>query len=239
MTSREAAVVEAVTDTWARLRGTARGAGVVPALTELRAAVCAGALPCGPGGHALVPTAVADGCDVAWANGRVVPRAADREDVLTEITVSGGALVALRNRGEALPDAPEAPVRAWTLGLAWVRLGLSDRLMDACMVYLGGRTVGGGTLLNQQMVKGALAEVAIEHLEIETMLGGAAPATSTTPQWRTCTPRSPEPTRCCSACWAPPGSWPTARARSPGCRNCSRTSTSVTPRKGDHDDRAG
>ncbi|WP_329521030.1 hypothetical protein [Spirillospora sp. NBC_01491] len=175
MTSREAAVVEAVTDTWARLRGTARGAGVVPALTELRAAVCAGALPCGPGGHALVPTAVADGCDVAWANGRVVPRAADREDVLTEITVSGGALVALRNRGEALPDAPEAPVRAWTLGLAWVRLGLSDRLMDACMVYLGGRTVGGGTLLNQQMVKGALAEVAIEHLEIETMLGGAAP----------------------------------------------------------------
>ncbi|RFU41886.1 hypothetical protein DZF91_09535 [Actinomadura logoneensis] len=148
---------------------------MVPALTALRTAVCPEALPCGPAGHALVPEDIAETFDHGWADGSGAPRAADREDRLTEIAVSGGVLVALRRRDEAPVDVHRAPVRAWTLGLAWVRLGLSEQMLDTCMTYLRGRVTGAGTLLNQQMVKGSLAEVAIEHLEIETMMDGALP----------------------------------------------------------------
>ena len=64
-----------------------------------------------------------------------------------------------------------------------LRFGLSERLLDAVLAHLGGRTVGDAKLLHQQMVKGGVTEAVIEQLEIETMLTGATPATSTTAPW--------------------------------------------------------
>ncbi|MFC5186350.1 acyl-CoA dehydrogenase family protein [Actinomadura harenae] len=72
------------------------------------------------------------------------------------------------------PSAPSAP-REWTLGLLWLRLGVSEWLLDRTMAYLGARTTGGTPLLLQQMVKGQLAEAVTEQVELSTLLAGRAP----------------------------------------------------------------
>src|SRR5205807_900509 len=58
------------------------------------------------------------------------------------------------------------------LGLVWLRLGLSEGLLDACVRYLDSRACGDSTVLRQQMVKGAVADVLIEHLEVHATLSG-------------------------------------------------------------------
>ncbi len=78
------------------------------------------------------------------------------------------AHVTVLGAGEGAPGAP--PSYAWRTGLAWVRLGLSERLRDACMTYLSGRQSEGKALLMQQMVMGTLAEVLMEHLEAAAVL---------------------------------------------------------------------
>jgi hypothetical protein len=64
---------------------------------------------------------------------------------------------------------------AWTLGLVWVRLGLSEALRDSCVRYLRGRHSGDSTLLQQQLVKGALADALAEQLEIRAVLTDLGP----------------------------------------------------------------
>ena len=64
---------------------------------------------------------------------------------------------------------------AWTLGLVWVRLGLSEALRDSCVQYLRGRRSGDSTLLQQQLVKGALADALAEQLEIRAVLAATRP----------------------------------------------------------------
>jgi hypothetical protein len=64
---------------------------------------------------------------------------------------------------------------AWTLGLVWVRLGLSEALRDSCVQYLRGRRSGDSTLLQQQLVKGALADALAEQLEIRAVLTATRP----------------------------------------------------------------
>jgi hypothetical protein len=65
------------------------------------------------------------------------------------------------------------------LGLVWLRFGLSEGLLDTCVQYLGGRVTGDTTLLRQQMVKGSIAEVLIEHLEIRAVLTQTEPSLET------------------------------------------------------------
>ncbi|KUN62057.1 hypothetical protein AQJ46_32535 [Streptomyces canus] len=151
MTGRAAAA-----DAWIRYRRTARQDGLVPALTLL--CETDGGPPRGPGGHMVVPAGVAG---------------ADAGDVVTTLTVEDGTVVVLRSRAE--PPGGSTPWAAWALGVTCLRFGLSERLLDAVLAHLGGRTVGDAKLLHQQMVKGGVAEAVIEQLEIETMLAGATP----------------------------------------------------------------
>jgi hypothetical protein len=156
MTGRTAAA-----EAWIRYRTTARRDGLVPALTLLCETVGDGGPPRGPGGHVVVPAGVA-GADIG--------------DVVTTLTVEGGTVVALRSRAEPGGSMTARRERAaWALGLTCLRFGLSERLLDAVLAHLGGRTVGDAKLLHQQMVKGGVAEAVIEQLEIETMLAGATP----------------------------------------------------------------
>ncbi|MCX5255694.1 hypothetical protein OOK27_16370 [Streptomyces canus] len=144
-------------EAWIRYRRTARQDGLVRALTLLCESVDGGP-PRGPGGHVVVPAGVAG---------------AETGDVVTTMTVEDGAVVALRSRAE--PPSGPTPWAAWALGVTCLRFGLSERLLDAVLAHLGGRTVGDAKLLHQQMVKGGVAEAVIEQLEIETMLAGATP----------------------------------------------------------------
>ncbi|MBP2702768.1 hypothetical protein JOL79_02995 [Microbispora sp. RL4-1S] len=144
------------TEIGARLRAAAREDGLVAALRLLNEETGGGALAHGPAGHAVAPVAPA-----APAGGTAT--------VVRTIELHGDTLVALRD-----PQGRRARP-AWSLGLLWLRLGLSEALLDHCLAYLGERTSGDTPLLLQQMVKGQLAEAVTDHLEIETLLAGTEP----------------------------------------------------------------
>ncbi|QBI52625.1 hypothetical protein [Streptomonospora litoralis] len=134
-----------------RLR--AREAGLCAALRMLSDGAGAG-IPQGPGGH------------VVALDRPGVPQAA------TELRLDGGTLT-FGAAPQGLEGNPPAPP-AWTAGLAWLRLGCSERLLASCLGYLGERTAGGSPLLVQQMVRGQLAEVRGSQLEAELVLGAGA-----------------------------------------------------------------
>ncbi|WP_405584012.1 hypothetical protein [Streptomyces sp. NBC_01092] len=151
-------------------RGNARTDGLVPALTLLTRALSPKAPPRGPRGHAVLPKELLD--EFAAMEAADAGRGERRDDV----PVPG--LAVLRPDGDT--DAAKATdgldAHAWDTGLAWLRLGMSERLREACIAYLAARQVEGTSLLMQQMVKGTLADVLIEHLEIEGVLEELADA---------------------------------------------------------------
>lgn len=154
----------------------ARAEGLVPALTVLLEEVCDGALPTGAAGHAIVPAAVAERAERVWTGDVVTARDRERETPAAPLHLHGETLTTLRAAGVAAPaDAPHAPRDAWELGLLRLRLGLSEGLRDHCLAHLASRTTAGTPLLQQQLVKGQLAEAATDHLEVRTMLSGTAP----------------------------------------------------------------
>lgn len=131
------------------IREAARSDGLVSALLLLH--LRHGGTPVyGPAGHAVLPASVAG----------------DAAPLLT-LDLYGEALVAVRGDGTGGPASPE-----WVLGLAWLRLGLSEGLLDRCLAYLGARTAGESPLLIQQLVKGQLADAVTEHLLIQGSLYG-------------------------------------------------------------------
>ncbi len=174
----------------------AREEGLAPALTVLGSLVAPGLLPCGPGGHAVVPQEIAASADRVWLDGVVVDRAGLDESTVDAVDLPGGAVVLLRVRvarsgedgpkmygnGVLVPRLREAAAEtdpglpdqrsAWALGLVWLRLGLSEALRETCMRYLNGRRTGSTTLLQQQMVKSTVADGLIEHLEVRAVLTG-------------------------------------------------------------------
>lgn len=151
------------------VRRVARTAGLVPALSALCAETLPGLLPCGPAGHAIVPADVAAAADRVWLSGGVTPRSSGLEKTLS--TVGDGALVVLCHQPMTRPVVHES---AWEAGLGWLRLGLSERLLDTCVRYLGDRVTGESTLLRQQLVQGAVADVLVEHLEVRAVLASGA-----------------------------------------------------------------
>lgn len=128
-------------------RTAARRDGVVPALRHLNAALSPAAPPRGPTGHALLPSDAAP-----------VPGGAGTAPGLTLSTPAPGA----------------GPSAAWLLGLAWLRLGASERLRDQTVARLADRQTEGTPLLMKQLVKGALADALTEHLEAECVLAELA-----------------------------------------------------------------
>ncbi|GIJ79436.1 Acyl-CoA dehydrogenase, C-terminal domain [Micromonospora phaseoli] len=58
----------------------------------------------------------------------------------------------------------------WVLGLTWLRLGVSQWLLDQARTYLAGRTSGGVPLIQQQLVQGSLAEAVTEQQGVVAVL---------------------------------------------------------------------
>jgi hypothetical protein len=154
----------------------ARVEGLAPALTLLRSAVLPGLLPCGPGGHAVVPAGIGADAGRIWLDGVTFDPATGRHTRLEHFDLPGGRVVALRcsacPAGGVASDSERA---AWALGLVWLRLGLSEALREECLRYLRGRRSGESALVHQQLVKGALAAALAEHLEVRAVLSGAEP----------------------------------------------------------------
>ncbi|MBV2154724.1 hypothetical protein [Kitasatospora sp. SUK 42] len=177
-----------VREHWREARVSARNDGLVPALTLLSRALSPSTPPRGPRGHAVVPRELlveyrefADRGGYGERTGTSAPAEPDGHrpdshqpdshrpgpeaepaDPLPGLAVLGPATTAQPLPG---PD-PDA----WGAGLAWLRLGNSERLREACVAYLATRKVEGTSLLLQQLVKGALADALIEQLEIEGVL---------------------------------------------------------------------
>ncbi|HWO65290.1 MAG TPA: DUF2786 domain-containing protein [Umezawaea sp.] len=163
-------------DQWTRCHRAARADGVAAALTELAAAVLPGLLPCGPAGHAIVPPEIAEGADRVWADGITVDRSTCAETDLGVVDLPGGPVLLRRHRAPTgVNGFAPAQRAAWTLGLVWLRLGLSEELRETAMRYLNGRRTGNSTLLQQQMVKSTVADGLIEHLEVRAVLTGVGP----------------------------------------------------------------
>jgi len=160
-----------------RCHRVARTEGLAHALSVLQSAVLPGMLPCGPGGHAVVPVDVAASARQVWRAGVVSDRSSADEAILLTAALPDGGVVALRLRADPTGtfDGCAEDGMTWALGLLWLRLGSSEGLLDACTAYLGERHTGESSLLHQQMVQGAIAEVLIDHLEIRAVLADAHP----------------------------------------------------------------
>ncbi|MGW3178577.1 hypothetical protein ACWDD9_04855 [Kitasatospora sp. NPDC001119] len=166
------------TDLWPRCQDAARQRGLAPALRLLASALTPGLLPCGPGGHTVADARTFAEAGGLWVAGATRPRRAADEAVLSRTALPGGEVVAATvttappaRRGAAEREAGAA----FVLGLAWVRLGLSESLRSACLGYLGRRRSGDSYLLQQQLVKGTVAEAVADHLEVRAVLSGAGP----------------------------------------------------------------
>ncbi|TGZ03526.1 hypothetical protein [Streptomyces rhizosphaericola] len=153
------------------VRRTAREAGLVAALTALQAELAPGAIPLGPAGHALLPEAVAAAAHGVRRGARTAPRERTAESAPRTVRLHGDTLVALRH---PLPPGPEGPDDPWALGLARLRLGLSEALLDRCLEHLSGRSFGGSPLLVRQLVQDGLAEALTDHLELGELLAPEA-----------------------------------------------------------------
>lgn len=158
-------------DSWGRLHDIARKSGVVPALTALSEAPGAGLLCCGPGGHAIAPGRIVRDARRVWFAGVECDRERDTEVSCSPAPLAQLGLVVVRQQRTG--TGPAAAYRSWTIALTWLRLGLSRRLMDSSIASLKARKVGNSSLLQQQLVKGSVADVAIDHLEIQSLLSGS------------------------------------------------------------------
>ncbi|MER7672922.1 hypothetical protein ABTY61_31325 [Kitasatospora sp. NPDC096128] len=164
-----------VMEHWREARASARSDGLVPALTLLSRALSPGAPPRGLRGHAVVPRELLDGYpESATGGGQRGPTTeAGPPDPIPDPT-PGLAVLPPATAPAPARTRPGADPHAWGTGLAWLRLGASERLREACVAYLAARTVEGTSLLLQQLVKGALADALIEQLEIGGVLDSLA-----------------------------------------------------------------
>ncbi|OLB77578.1 MAG: hypothetical protein AUI14_15640 [Actinobacteria bacterium 13_2_20CM_2_71_6] len=167
----------------AALRGCcriAREESIAAALEHLYTRLGARVLPYGPRGHAVAPRALAGSARYAWFGGTVVARDRAGESVLADPLLDGEKLVGLRQIGRL----PAGTTEGWSdllVGLAWLRLGLSERLTGDCLTYLGGRTVADAPLLAQQLVRGDLADAGTAQVELRVLLTGATPPATELP----------------------------------------------------------
>jgi hypothetical protein len=160
-----------VSDSWQRLHDAAQLDDPYQALVTLHRSTGGEVLRCGPSGHSIAPEGITQRATRVRVGGSEVDRVTRAEEVCTPARLRRFGLVALRHAGVCASE----PDTEWTTGLAWLRAGLSERLLSACMTSLDSRWFGGSKLLNQQLVKGALADVAAELAEIRTLLAGSAP----------------------------------------------------------------
>ncbi|MBQ1076218.1 hypothetical protein KBX06_24115 [Micromonospora sp. C31] len=136
--------------------------GPAAALAALHDAVSPAVLPAGPGGHTLLPAETDAACDRYVACDGPRSRAGLPE--LARVPVGDTDLVARRLPRPAPPDP------AWSTGVAWIRLGLAERLLAAAAAHLRGRSVAGAPTLNLPLVRAMLADAAAGVAEARALL---------------------------------------------------------------------
>jgi hypothetical protein len=131
-------------------REVARTGDLPAAWAALLAATGAADPVLGPRGHGLRPAE------------DVPPVAGDAPPAGWDALTAGWEL--LRAAG------PDNRPPGWVAALGRLRLGLSEWLLDQAIAHLRGRTTGGVPLIQQQLVRGHLADVAIIQQEVLGLL---------------------------------------------------------------------
>jgi hypothetical protein len=129
----------------------ARDDGLIVGLRALTEELAPDGVPFGPAGHAVVPSGAT---------------AAGRARRLLTITIDADAVHAMK--ATVFDPTPEA----WLIGVSWLRLGASRQLLRQATAHVTERTVGTERLIQQQMIKGMIAEALTEQLEAEALLDG-------------------------------------------------------------------
>lgn len=138
--------------------------GLVAGLSALCGMLGPKVLPFGPGGHALVPSSVAEAATSAWFGGVLIERAAERQQPAAD------GFVAFRCPVPSQPRMADVDLW-WATGIAWVRLGVSAALAGDCLAHLESRS-----LLGNQLIAGQLADALIGQLTTDAvLLGGSEP----------------------------------------------------------------
>ncbi|MEV6104997.1 hypothetical protein AB0M28_09805 [Streptomyces sp. NPDC051940] len=130
-----------------RVRALARDTGPAAALAELHSALGAG---WGPGGHTLLP--------------RSAPDPSDAVLLLTLAVDSGDVGVWLDERER---DGDAGP---WSLGVAWIRVGLAERLLRLATAYVSGRKRGSQPLSSVSAVGVMIGDAAGNLAEANLLL---------------------------------------------------------------------
>lgn len=150
------------------VRGLARTRGAAAALTALARVTPAA---CAPGGYVLLPD------DLAPPRGAVrVTSVATPEDPLTVWHVPRG-VDASGPPAATATGATGTDDLAWRTGVAWVRLGLAERLLEMATDRLRGRSVAGTATVDLPPVRLAVAEAVTAHVTARILL--SAPRATT------------------------------------------------------------
>jgi hypothetical protein len=161
----------AAVNQWLHISDEAMRHGPLRGLVALYDHVGNHVLQSGPAGHMVAPAEIAHTADRIRNGGSETGRVSSTETDLTTRALRHLGLVALRHGNAPTTE----PGLGWITALAWLRFGLSKRLRDDCVRLLHSRRFGETRLLHQQMVKGTLGDVAIEHVQINAVLTGTAP----------------------------------------------------------------
>ncbi|MEU1405094.1 hypothetical protein ABZ471_22515 [Streptomyces sp. NPDC005728] len=175
--SRSPSPQDAVRDPELRKRGHDEAAsnGLVVALTLLHGVLGPDTVAGGVRGHVIAPVAVARTARRVWTGERYADLTPSRSSEAGPVLLDGSGLTTLRweppqSAGRPHAAGPRDWDGWWGTALAWVRLGHSRQLFGLAAAHLGQRTFSGSPLLQQQMVKGTVADATVEHLEIESAL---------------------------------------------------------------------
>ncbi|MEU6461252.1 hypothetical protein [Streptomyces sp. NPDC046976] len=155
-------------DTPVPLRALARHDLPRRALAALHRQAGDGTLVHGPAGHALAPAelvASARRCCRAGATGE---RRTDSERELTTPLLARLGLAAVHSTA-----VPHGADRSFDLSVLWVRLGMTERLLDAVTAYLGERSFGDMKLSKHPVLKDALAAAVVDLLQVAARLSDA------------------------------------------------------------------
>jgi hypothetical protein len=151
----------------------ARHDGVAAALRALGEDMTPGALPFGPGGHAVVPA--------GWPAGD--PQSASPPELMFTIALGEDRIAVVRRQAAPAGPAgerhahPEGTCPRFTAGICWLRLGTSRWLLAHAVSHAQQRKVGEEPLLGQQLVKAMVADTLTAQLQAQALLDGdAAPS---------------------------------------------------------------
>ncbi|MER6328298.1 hypothetical protein ABT298_03030 [Streptomyces sp. NPDC001034] len=121
----------------------------------------------GPAGHALAPARLVATATRSGRAGTIVDRVTAGERDMTTPLLARMGLAAVHSA------VPEGSDRSWDAAVLWVRLGMTERLLDAVSAYLGERSFGDTRLNKHPVLKDTLAEAVVGLLRVESRLSDA------------------------------------------------------------------